>query len=366
MREMKWLILLCLCYSPFCFSQSLQIEHYGANPSMELSELWKLQIVGATVNDLQNIWLKAEVKQGGRMVYEATTETLPLSRGLNVVDQFKVQIASQHFNQMELEAYVTSTGRLPTGQYSACVRVFQEQVELKTLCIEIRSDNYSPPMLIYPFNGQELSNTTPVLSWLAPVPNAIDGIKYSIKLVEQFEGQTAQEALMRNPSRMQVGDLSLTSMPYPSDALPLEVDKTYAWQVEAFVGSTNIGHTEVWSFKVVEISDQLKRQIRNQDYVELKAHMASNPVAVVQKLNVKFVEGGSKSKFNISVFNEIGEEIKGRLSTLKNSSGDNYHIIDFSKLRGIKHKALYTVVFTNTETGERYKLNLQYLDPDQL
>jgi len=366
MREMKWLIILCLCCSSFCFSQSLQIEHYGANPSMELSELWKLQIVGATASDLQNIWLKAEVKRGSNMVYEATTETIPLSQGLNLVDQFKIQIASQHFSEMELEPYVSSTGRLPTGQYSACVKVFQKQVELKTLCIEIRSDNYSPPMLIYPFNGQELSNTTPVLSWLAPVPNTIDGIDYTVKLVEQHEGQTAQEALLRNPLRMQAQEVPLTSMPYPSDALLLEVGKTYAWQVEAFVGSTNIGRTEVWSFKVVEVSEQLKRQIRNQDYVELTTQMASNPVAVIQKLNVKFVESGSRSKFGIAVFNESGEEVRGRLSALKNSSGDNYHSIDFSKLRGIRHKALYTVVFTNTETGQRYKLSLQYLDPDQL
>lgn len=366
MREMKWLILLCLCYSPFCFSQSLQIEHYGANPSMELSELWKLQIVGATVNDLQNIWLKAEVKQGGRMVYEATTETLPLSRGLNVVDQFKVQIASQHFNQMELEAYVTSTGRLPTGQYSACVRVFQEQVELKTLCIEIRSDNYSPPMLIYPFNGQELSNTTPVLSWLAPVPNAIDGIKYSIKLVEQFEGQTVQEALMRNLSRMQVGDLSLTSMPYPSDALPLEVDKTYAWQVEAFVGSTNIGRTEVWSFKVVELSPEIKALISKQDYIELLTGGTRGPVSVIKKLKFQMSEEETKGEVRVDVYDVSGKRMTRRAVKFKNAYGVNYHQFNLQKIKGLKHEHQYLVIFTSASGEKIDELSIFYLDADKL
>lgn len=363
---MKWLIVLCTCISTVGFSQALRVDHYGSNPSRELSELWKIQIAGDQTSNLKDVWLKAQVKQGSQSIFEASTDPIELSEGLNVLDQFKIQVARQRFSEMALEAYVTSTGKLPAGAYTGCVTVFQGQTELKTLCIEIIAENYSPPMLIYPFNGQELSNTSPVLSWLAPVPNAIDGISYSVKLVEQLQGQTPQEALLRNAAKMQIDKVVGTSMPYPSDALSLEIGNTYAWQVEAYVGPVSVGITQVWSFTVKELSSLLKQQIRNQDYIELSNKLSPNPVAVIQKVNVKFVELQARSKFTITVFTENGEELKGKIKALKNGNGDNYHSVDLSKLKGMKHEALYAVVFTDQESGARYRLNLQYLDPDKL
>jgi len=362
---MKHSIVLWLLFPCVVFAQNIQVEHYGSNPAVELSELWKIQFSGLSGSS-NDIWMKAEVRRQSQLVYQASTEPLALSEGTQLIDQFKIQIRSRHFHESAWEDYVIATGRLPEGIYTGCVTVYKGQSELKTLCLEIRSENYSPPMLVYPYHGQELTSTTPVLSWLAPVPNAVQGITYQLRLVEQFEGQTAQEALLRNPARVNQGDIVGTSIPYPPDALSLEIDHNYAWQVEAYVGSTKIGITQVWAFRVVELNEHQKGLIRNQDYIELKAEMNPNPVSAIKRLNIKVVEQGSLSKYSIQVYDQHGSELNARLGSLKNRSGDNYHKIDLSRVRGIRHDTMYVVVLTDEETGQRYRMNVQYLDPDKL
>lgn len=361
---MKWILVVCSLFPFSAFTQGLQIEHYGANPAALLSELWKIQVSGGNGSS-DRLWVKAEVRSQSKLVYEAVTEPLVLSQSVEMLNQFKIRIKNQYFYEPAWENYVIATGKLPVGLYTGCVTVYNGQVEVKTLCLEIKSENYSPPMLIYPYDGQELTNSIPVLSWLAPVPNALRGITYDIKLVEQRAGQTAQEALLRNPARMQQSQLTFTSIPYPSDALPLEIEHSYAWQVQAYVGSTKIGVTEVWSFKVVTISNEIKERISKQSYIDINGQQNMNNIELIKLVKFKYNSAYSGQQLEFELRDEKGEFIRLPKKKFKLKSGDNYFEIDLSKTKGIRHEHGYSLVL-QLPSGQRVVMHFTYLDPEKI
>ena len=358
---MRFLIMV-IALPLITFGQPLEIESYAPNPSRELNGLWKLKI---TSNANTSIWLKAEVKQGGRLIYHATTDPVSITSGMNLLDQYKMQIRTQSFQNTKLEGYVTSTGKLPKGLYTGCVTVFSGQQELKTLCIEVTAENFSPPMLVFPFDGQELSQVNPTLSWIPPVPNAPGDIQYSVKLVEVVQGQTPQEALLKNPARFFEDEIETTTLPYPPSALPLEIDKVYAWQVIAFVGLTKIGITEIWHFKIVELNPEIKELISKQDYYDLSQSDFSRTITALKLLKLKYNEGQAKGRLTIDIYDVDGKNILKKPIVVKNKAGENYHKIDLTEIRGIKHENQYLMTINHGSKGLLNRLSFVYLDPEK-
>lgn len=361
---MRLILILVLVCPMLLSAQSIEVESYALNPSSDINSLWKLRInlLGALG---EPVWIKAEVKTRGQLVYYAVSEPLDLSSGLNVFDQYKIQIKHQSFQNKNIEDYVTSTGKLPKGLYTGCITMYVGTRELKTLCTEIKAENYAPPMLVFPYNEQELTQMNPTLSWIPPVPNAPTAISYSLKLVEIASGQTAQEALLKNPARMFLEGLETTTIPYGASALPLEVHKSYAWQVAAFVGSSKIGITEIWSFSIIELNPRIEELISKQDYFDINQSDFSRTISALKLLKIKYTEEQAKGRLVLKIYDVDGKEVLKKPMTLKNRSGDNYHIIDLTQMRGIKHEKQYLMTINHDSEGLLSRLSFVYLDPEK-
>ena len=91
-----------------------------------------------------------------------------------------------------------------------------------------------PPILIAPFNNTVLaeSMSVPVFSWSPVMGPPGSSFEYEFLMVELFDGQNPGDALLSNREHSQVVR-SNNLFPYTADNLPLELGKSYAWQVTA-------------------------------------------------------------------------------------------------------------------------------------
>lgn len=158
-------------------------------------------------------------------------------------------------------------GFLPIGQYQVCYTLyvfghigFEEASEE---CISVFIEPISPPMLSFPFDGNEEEIRTPQFSWLPPAPlNMFSALTYDFTLVEVTEGQTAAEAVQQNMPVYTVSNHPDIFLNYPASHPQLDTGKIYAWQVFANNNNEYAAQSEVWTFKVTAaISDTVPKEL---------------------------------------------------------------------------------------------------------
>jgi len=153
---------------------------------------------------------------------------------------------------------ITRTGRLPEGNYEACVDIVQinlQEGEIPsqlTLCSRFYIIPLpQPPVLIQPQDNSEIDKNNLFFHW-APVIG-IDVVKYKVKIVEVFEKQSPEQAISSNLTFYRT-KLRSTNFIYPFSAPQFIDGRKYAWQVQA-VGkndrlvASNDGKSEIASFK---------------------------------------------------------------------------------------------------------------------
>lgn len=155
------------------------------------------------------------------------------------------------------------TGRLPEGEYNACVTVRDiAGTELAVnVCAPFTIVYPAPPSLFFPADGDSLDSMYPLFTWTpVQVPPAYQ-LHYILKVVEILPGQTPHQALLANIVQFEDDNLLMTNIQYPISAMPLEPGMTYAWQVQAvdqngFPPSSNQGRSEIWTFATKELQGQ--------------------------------------------------------------------------------------------------------------
>ncbi|PWB72304.1 hypothetical protein C3F09_06875, partial [candidate division GN15 bacterium] len=148
------------------------------------------------------------------------------------------------------------TGRLPEGKYRVCLRLETESgtLLLDNQCVEFTILYPDPPYLVFPADGESITNAYPIFQW-TPVQVPVGfPVHYDLQIVELLESQTPAQALGANYPQYRNTDVTSTSLSYPVDALALQTGKTYAWQVQVlddkgFPPSSNNGKSEIWTFR---------------------------------------------------------------------------------------------------------------------
>lgn len=360
-------IFLCICLfglmANAVFSQSLVIS-FQNQANSRVSDLWHLKVQNPGEKPV-DMWFEVQIKQNSYMVYAARTEVVRVSNTLTILNQFSLNLLSQEFGSPELDDFISSTGQLPAGQYNGCLKAYVGTSEISRICKEMKVDLLSPPTLVYPYNQQNISTLTPSLSWLPPIPSSIQGISYSLKLVEILAGQTANEAVLRNAPLVWSENLERNMLPYPADGQSLEFGKKYAWHVEAFVGNYSMGKSQVWEFTPSQKQAKVEERISAQAYFDLNRQENPGELAIVKLLKLKYTERTSKGMLALSLVDHEAHPIKLKSNKLKSKNGDNYFEVDLSKVKGIKHEEHYAMEVLLPE-GQRVVVNFQYLDPDRL
>lgn len=195
-------------------------------------------------------------------IVEFKTSPVILNPGVNLINSMTVGIKDINYFNKDIYEIETKTGTFPSRNYKVCIWSVcslpdcaglgsgagsTEQAE----CIQIQVENPTPLLLSYPENNSEIEEIRPVYNWIPPAPIASSSeLNYLMRLVEVNEGQTPSDALMLNRPLIEIEGLVQNALMHPNDVNPLELGKTYAWQVQAFIGKTYFAKSEQWNFKI--------------------------------------------------------------------------------------------------------------------
>ena len=201
-----------------------------------------------------------------------------------------------------MQDQLIQTGRLPEGDYSACVTVkdLGGATLASNICKQFTIVYPSPPSLFYPADGEQLTSNYPIFTWTpVQVPPKYQ-LKYILKIAEMLPGQTPNQALLANTVQYEDDNLLSTNLQYPVSALPFEPGKTYAWQVKAvdqdgFSPSSNQGRSEIWTFVTPDILNQ----------------SPPTPTASTTPLTIKLVpESAGGQSNNFTSFENVVEQLE--------------------------------------------------------
>jgi hypothetical protein len=169
------------------------------------------------------------VASGNSVVFD-----FPPGSAQNIPFSDLVDCGSLQYNR-DLENTALRTGRLPEGDYRACILCEDAARNrlLDNVCTSFTVIYPDPPFLTFPFDGDTISTGYPVFQWTPVQVPPRYPFHYSLLIVEVLSGQLPSQALAANIPQYENDDITTTSLQYPIDALPLDDSATYAWQVQA-------------------------------------------------------------------------------------------------------------------------------------
>lgn len=156
-----------------------------------------------------------------------------------------------------IEQIAVQTGRLPEGEYTACVEIKDMNgiTLVSRQCRDFQITYPATPSLVYPANNDSLTNKFPVFQWTPCIVPAGYNLHYSFRLVEVLTGQAPFQAINANAPQFENKNVPATNLSYPPAALQLKEGSKYAWQVQAldqngYPAATNNGKSEIYVFTV--------------------------------------------------------------------------------------------------------------------
>ncbi len=155
----------------------------------------------------------------------------PQTRIYHNTDVLRLEQASFHG---KLPAIVRETGRLPEDDYTLCISVLdQNGNQLTQSCATFSISLPAQPELVAPLDKDSLTIPLPTFQWTPVISSAPTIIRYSLRICEVLPGQMPERALSANVPHLEKIMSGAAMFMYPNEALPLEVGKTYAWQIQA-------------------------------------------------------------------------------------------------------------------------------------
>jgi hypothetical protein len=254
-------------FSPiFTFAQVNVRIHKPPPNQLKTENLWWVDLTnagsGRPVDKVPtyDVYLYGEISRENELIFRGSTNDFKLPPGTKRVLPNEIKSLRDTWYKEEYEKYLVRTGGVPAGNYNVCVSVKDSKTnrELGRQCIKITVMLANAPRLISPKGDLKVKVKRPIFTWTRPTPvPASMKISYKVKIVEVYEGQTKEEAIRSNIPVYE-GVIKNISFQYPVKARTLDINKTYAWQVQA-IDETGIpfgeqqGMSEIWQFNPKDI-----------------------------------------------------------------------------------------------------------------
>lgn len=234
------------------------INEYAFNTAQAMN----LTVINANSKAFE-VQFSGKITSGnGSLVVEFKSNPVMLNPGANMLNSMNPGIHEQLYHNSDIAEIEAKTGTYPSGNYTICIwsactipdcqGAGQGSGSIETpVCTQVHIENPTPLLLASPGNGSEIEETRPLYTWIPPAPVAGSAsLNYTMILVEMLEGQSISDALTLNRPLIDMMGIDNPMLMQPSDLAALEPDKSYAWQVQAYVGQTPIAKSEQWKFKV--------------------------------------------------------------------------------------------------------------------
>jgi len=315
----------------------------------------------------------------GQTVVEFKTNPLMINPGANMVSPMSISFRELLYYNNDIAEIESKTGTYPSGNYTICIwsacivadcnGAGQTAGSLEApVCTKVHVENPTPLLLAFPENEAEIEETRPLYTWIPPAPVAGSAsLNYTMTLVEVLEGQSKADALSLNRSLIDMQDIGNPMLMHPSDLPALEAGRTYAWQVEAYVGKTSIAKSEQWKFKVkkeekaifryfdlnnltsdipkVKLGDKLFFTIQNQLSI-------TQPQFLLKELN------GNSIIFNLERVVKDSLDVKQDVYTSElSSSGISKYLLTLNSIQFVVNKIYeLSIQYNNQKTIFRFEI----------
>lgn len=370
-------VFLFLILTPAGVKSQVLINQMPINPVQFTSQsFWDISIVNNGTP--LTIYLKGELNdENGKRIADAISSDVVLGSGVTNIRNNNVTTIALNFNQGHPNvAAIEQFKNLPYGDYTLCIYAYDKETGemVAESCLEHTSQPVSSPILMTPDYCSEVYTKYPYFSWLAPMPE-IKGqqVYYSFKLTEVFAGQSNEDAIQRNLAIVFEDNLTSTSFQYPSTALPLDSNKTYAWQVQAKVKKykdnetqpnnnsfRHVGISEAWclNYKTPELAPIIVNK-NTITYAVPKLYEDAE-ITVTNILYLSFIENYTAGLMNYVIYDSEGQVVELNMP-LKIEKGDNRYDINLKQTELFKHNSMYKMEIKGNDK-EVYFLKFRYIE----
>ncbi|HQW97543.1 MAG TPA: carboxypeptidase-like regulatory domain-containing protein [Flavobacteriales bacterium] len=226
----------------------------------------QVKLIGSLTGDNGYSGYTRSTYQPAQPIQLAAFETRLLyanSPALSFIDRNNFQISAPS----QIQDAVMQTGILPEGNYELCIQAVDYTTnaplspEAPIGCIFFTLSYAQPPVLTFPWCGENIATAWPVFTWSPPIGNFnLSNIRYDLYLLELLPGQNPTNALWLaidgvagNPITRK--DLMVPSYPWQPYDPVLKANTTYAVGVVARDISNTIvienkGRSEVCTFLI--------------------------------------------------------------------------------------------------------------------
>lgn len=233
-------------------AQVLVVPLHQQSEIFFFDHLFQVNLVNTTQQAQEGI-LEVEVQSSTlEQVLKMTSHPLYLPASGSLQNYEITWSNSMEWGQMQFLSRLVQTSKLPHGEYVFCYRFISNSAGnvLGVNCQEKPIKAFGLPELISPYDKENLSMLRPLLTWKAPLPLISTDVTYDLKLTPLQNDQTPAQAIQINFPLLDLKKMKQTILPYPLDAVPLEKEEDYVWQVTAFYAGIPLGKTEIWQFRI--------------------------------------------------------------------------------------------------------------------
>ena len=275
-------IVLILLSSYSAFSQTIFINVKApASPIFSSADVWNFDVINSTGPEFKARFEAtiSNLKNGALVELSSNPVTVP--RGIGSFSPSTIQTKSVKYINTALADLERSNHTLPGGNYSICIRMICIDEVCETLnreggsyCTEASVIESSPLLLNTPTDLSVIQETTPVLTWIPPMPSGSSpDMTYTISLYKIRENQSAQDAVSRNRALFKQDGLKDIALLYPTGVDQLEIGKKYAWYAEAWLGKIHVATSEVWQFEIAK--EKKKKEPEFINYVKVNDNLTT-------------------------------------------------------------------------------------------
>jgi len=342
------------------------LEPTGSRLSVD--DLLRFSLVNATT-EKQNVYARIIVTdQSGTKVLEGICNQIILDAGSNKVPSNLTFTRIEYNNTRYREYIYNNRKELPSGTYTISIIIYKTgtEEEISRGEFDKESEFMNPPILVTPFDGEELEVLQPMFSWLPPTPVS-PGLKvtYKIKIVELLANQNINDAIAHSPLYLEKAAIPSLLLNYPPEARAFDFSKHFAWQIEAYADGIFIGRTDIWQFKFKNKTPINSKSVDIvQSYAVMKKAKDQGYYMAINNLKFKFDEEYNGGLLNVTIYDVHHVVAWSNDGKLVKKLGLNKYQLDLIKLKEIASGEYYELEVVN-DKNEKYSLNFRYIRKTQ-
>lgn len=354
------MISVAVLQAACCFSQTI-VPRFEAGDALTIQQLWDVEI-DCPVNPANTFFLFWNIcGKDGSVLMEAKSKTFSINdtKYLFIEDQANNSPYHYNFTDNDWRKKCENTGSIiPSEIYTINYTLYRTSpgcnwtgIVTAQLIYPLLIQYFNSLDLVFPFNFDTLTETSPMFKWLPLIPASAGGYdktEYLITVTEVLPGQIPEHSIIYNPAVF-YETVANTYTPYPVYSKKLEPGKTYAWQVKALENKRDVAVSELWVFSVYK---QKPDEITD-DETQVFLTLSSEPVPD----KWVYVEG-NYLYFTVETEKNVSKNVNYSI----NDAQSNNNIVISGKKQPITityGKNLYSLPVQNLKKGNKYSLQVK-------